>query len=167
MVLLQSQHTADIFQFLSQLFHDLKQSVHESTLWVCDHGVSQPFSLELQETETLLILKLHLHCSSRGLDLQITPETVLVRGERPDLLPSHNHAKTDSAARFQSLIPLPISTHPQSAIAELNGTTLTLTLMKSYEAQRTAKITVGDRGQWSSCVIAISTESVSASAEFN
>ncbi len=167
MVSLQSRHTADIFQFLSQLFHDLKQSVHESTLWVCDHGISQPFDLELQETGTLLILKLHLHCSSRGLDLQITPETVLVRGERLDLPPSHNHTKIDSATRFQSLVPLPLSVQPQSAIAEIDGTTLTLTLMKSYEAQRIAKITVGDRGQKLPYVMEISAKSALASAEFN
>lgn len=167
MVSLKSRHTADIFQFLFQLFHDLKQSVQELTLWVCDYGISQPFSLELQETGTLLILKLHFHHSRSSLDLKITPETVLVRGERLDLLTNQNHPESGSAARFQSLIPLPSPIQPQTAIAELNATTLTLILMKSYEAQRTAKITVSDLGQKLPYVMAISANPVSASAELN
>jgi hypothetical protein len=53
MVSLQSPHTLDIFQSLFRLFHDLKQDIYESTLWVCDRGISQPFSLDLQETGSL------------------------------------------------------------------------------------------------------------------
>lgn len=167
MVSLQSRHTLDIFQFLFPLFHNLKQKVYDSTLWVCDRGISQPFSLDLQETATLLILKIQFHHSAGSLDLQITPETVLVSGNRLDPLKEQNYSEPEfSTASFQSLIPLPSSIQPQTAIAELIGTTLTLTMMKSYEPQRTAKITVGDRAQPLPYAMAISAESVPALAEF-
>ena len=168
MVSLQSQPTLDIFQFLFPIFHNLKQKVYDSTLWVCDRGSSQPFSLDLQETGTLLILKIQFHHSGGSLDLQITPETVLVRGERLNPLEDQNYSESEfpAAAHFQSLIPLPSSIQPQTAIAELNGTTLTLTMMKSYKPQRTAKITVGDRAQPLPYAMAISTELVLTSTEF-
>ncbi len=167
MISLRSQPTLDIFQFLFPLFHDLKQKVYESTLWVCDRGISQPFSLDLQETATLLVLKIEFHHPRGSLDLQITPETVLVRGERLDPLEGQNYSESEfSAASFQSLIPLPSSIQPQTAIAELSGTTLTLTMMKSYEPQRTAKITVGDRAQPLPYAMPISAESVPTLAEF-
>ena len=147
MISLRSQPTLNIFQFLFPLFHNLKQKVYDSTLWVCDRGISQPFRL----------------------DLQITPETVLVKGERLDPLEYQNYSESEfpAAARFQSLIPLPSSIQPQNAIADLNGTTLTLTMMKSSEPQRTAKITVGDRAQPLLCAMAINAELVHALAEFN
>jgi len=86
-----------------------------------------------------------------------------VRGERLDPLEKQNYQEPEfPISRFQSLIPLPSSIQPQTAIAELVGTTLTLTLMKTYTSQRTAKITVGGRGQRLPYAIAISTES-----EFN
>ena len=168
MVLLQSPHTLDIFQSLFQLFHDLKKNIYESTLWVCERGISQPSSVDLQETGTLLILKIQLHHSKGNLELQITPETVLVKGERLTSIEAQNDSERESSAsRFQSLIPLPSSIQPQTAIAELSGTTLTLTMMKSYEAQRTAKITVGDRSQLLPYAMATSAKSAPASAEFN
>ncbi len=88
-----------------------------------------------------------------------------MRGERLDPLKAQSGSELESSARFQSLIPLPSSIQPQTAIAELNGTTLTM--MKSYQTQRTAKITVGDRAQRLPYTMAINAESVSASAEFN
>lgn len=168
MVSLQSSHTLDIFQSLFRLFHDLKQDIYESTLWICDRGISQPFSLDLQETGSLLILKIQFHHSRGSLDLQITPETVLVKSERLKSLEAQNYSQQEfPASRFQSLVPLPSSIQPQTAIAELSGTTLTLTLMKSYETQRTAKITVGDRGQRLPYAMAISAQSAPLSAQFN
>ena len=163
MVSSQSRYTLDIFQLLFQLFHNLKQTTYESTLWVCDSGVAQPFSIDLKETTTLLILKIQFRHSRDSLNLQITPETVLVRGERLDPLEKQNYQEPEfPISRFQSLIPLPSSIQPQTAIAELVGATLTLTLMKTYTSQRTAKITVGGRGQRLPYAMAISTES-----EFN
>jgi len=164
---LQSQQTAAVFQFLFRCFHDLKQSVYASTLWVCDSGMVQPFSLDLQETGTLLILHLQWHHSKSSLDLQISPETVLVRGDRLD----HHEAHTDAepalpAFRFQSLIPLPSAIQPQTAIAELSGTTLTLTMMKAHETPRTAKLTVGDRVQPLPYVMASSAAAVPVAAGF-
>jgi hypothetical protein len=166
MASLQSRHTLDIFQLLAQIFHDLKKNIYESTLWVGDGGISQPFTLDLQETRTLLILKIQFHHSKVRLDLQVTPETILVRGDRLSPLETQNFSEPEFlASRFQSLIPLPSSIQPRTAIAELNGTTLTLTMMKLYETPRTAKITVGDRSQPLPYAIAIS--SAAASAEFN
>jgi hypothetical protein len=114
-----------------------------------------------------LILKIQFHHFGGSLDLQITPETVLVRGDRLDPLEDQNDSETEfSAASFQSLIPLPSSIQPQTAIAELSDTTLTLTMMKSYEPQRTTKITVGDRAQPLPYAMAISAESLPVLAEF-
>jgi hypothetical protein len=121
----QSQHTLDVFQFLFRCFHDFKQSVYASTLWVCDSGIVQPLSLDLQESRTLLILHVQWHHRRGSLDLQFIPETILARGDRLD----PHAAQTDAgpllpAFRFQSLIPLPNFIQPQTAIAELSGTTL-------------------------------------------
>jgi HSP20 family molecular chaperone IbpA len=165
MTLLHSRPVLDILQFLAQTFQNLGQTC-ESTLWVCDSGVSQPFSLDLQETGTLLIVTVQFHHSRGSLDLHITPETVLVKGERLNPSDKQNHSELALlTSRFQSLIPLPKSIQPLTAIAELSGKTLTLTLMKSHEAQRTAKITVGERGQLLPYAMATSTES--ALAELN
>ena len=91
-----------------------------------------------------------------SLDLQVTPETVLVSGDRLDTLEAQTDSESAfSAARFQSLIPLPKAIQPQTAIAELGGTTLTLTLMKAAETQRTAKLTVGDRARLLPYVMAV------------
>ena len=148
MALLQSQQTSDVFQFFSQSLPYLKQKVYKSTLWVCDRGTSQPFSINLQETRTLVVMKIQLHQSRASLDLQITPEAVLVQGERLDPIEQQNGSEEAlPAGHFQSLIPLPSSIRPQTAVAELNGTTLTLTMIKSFETQQMVKITVGDRGQ--------------------
>ncbi len=167
MVSLQAPPTLDVFQLLLQPFQDFKPTVSASTLWVCDRGVVQPFSLDLQETGTLLILHVQLQQVKGSLDLQITPETVLVSGAR--LAPLE--AQTDSesalpATRFQSLIPLPKAIQPQTAIAELGGTTLTLTLMKAHERQRTAKLTVGDRAQPLPYVMAVNATTVPVLAAF-
>ena len=146
----------------------MKQNVCASTLWVCDHGIAQPFSLDLQETETLLILKIQFHHSRGSHDLQITPETVLVSGERLDPLEAQNYSQLEfPTSRFQSLIPLPSSIQPQTAIAELSDTTLTLTLMKAYETQQTAKLTVGDRAQLLPYATAVSTTAVPVAPELN
>jgi len=164
----QSRHTIDIFQSLFRLFHDLKQTAYTSTLWVCDQGLSQPFTLELQETKTLLILQIQFQHSRDVLNLQITPETVLVTGERLNPLDSQNYSVPDfPRSHFQSLIPLPRSIQPQTAIAQLSGSILTITLMKSYESQRSVKVTVGDRGQQLPYVIAPNTQSVPTLAELN
>ena len=168
MVSLQAQPPLDVFQLLLQRFYDLKQKVSESTLWICDRGIAQPLSLDLQETGSLLILQIQLQPFKGSLDLQITPETVLVSGERLDPL----EAQIDSnlaltATRFQSLIPLPSAIQPQTAIAELGGTTLTLTLMKAHEAQRTAKLTVGDRAQPLPYAMAVSATAVSVTVAFH
>ena len=166
MILSQPRYTLDIFQILFQAFHDLKRNTCESTLWVCDSGIPQPFDLDLQETRTLLILKIQFHHSRGSLDLQITPETILVKGDRLPPIETQNSSEPEfPASRFQSLIPLPSSIQPRTAIAELNGTTLMLTMMKSYEKQRAASIRVGDRNQPLPYAMAIS--SASASAEFN
>lgn len=168
MVSLQAQPTLDVFQLLLQHFHAFKQTVSASTLWVCDHGIAQPFSLDLQETGTLLILHVQLQQLKGSLDLQITPETVLVSGERLDPLEAQTDAEsTVPAARFQSLIPLPKAIQPQTAIAELGGTTLTLTLMKAHAAQRTAKLTVGDRTQRLPYVMAVDATTVPIAAAFH
>ena len=165
MISSQPRYTLDIFQILFQVFHDLKRNTCESTLWVCDDGISQPFDLDLQETKTLLILKIRFHHSRGSLDLQITPETILVKGDRLPPIETQNSSEPEfPASRFQSLIPLPSSIQPRTAIAELNGTTLMLTMMKSYEKQRAAKITVGERNQPLPYAMAIS---AAASAEFN
>ncbi|KAM3093847.1 hypothetical protein ACKFKF_28485 [Phormidesmis sp. 146-12] len=168
MVSQQSWQMIDIFQPLFRLFHNLKQTAYTSTLWVCDQGLSQPFRLELQETRTLLILQIQFQHSRNVLDLQITPETVLVTGDRLDPLDSQNYSVPDfPLSHFQSLIPLPRSIQPQTAIAQLTGTMLTLTLMKSHESQRTAKISVGDRGQPLPYVMATSAALVPTLAELN
>lgn len=168
MVFLQAQPTLALAQFLLQSFYDLTQNVCASTLWVCDHGVAQPISLDLEETETLLILKLQLHHVRGSLNLQITPETVLVSGERLDPLKVQTNAELAfDTARFQSLIPLPSSIEPQTAIAQLSDTTLTLTLMKTYKMQPTAKLTVGDRAQQLPYVVAVNATTVAALAEFH
>ncbi len=155
---LQLKPTLDIFQILLRLFNSLKQDVCASTLWVCHQGSTQPLVINLQETRSLLILQIQ---SVKGsLDLQITPETVLVSGDHP-VLPD---ADPDSLApRFHSLIPLPIAIQPQTAIAELNGATLVLTLMKSAQPQPTANLTVGYRSQPLPYAMAIS----AAAADFN
>jgi hypothetical protein len=148
---LQSTPTLDIFQTLLGLFNSLKQDICESTLWVCDRGSAQSLIINLQETRSLLILQVQ---SVKGsLNLQITPATVLISGRRPV---APDAAPDQLATYFHSLIPLPIAIQPQTAIVELNGSTLTLTMMKSAQPQPTVNLTVGYRSQPLPYVMAIS-----------
>jgi hypothetical protein len=159
-----------IFQALFQLFNDLKQDISTSTLWVCDGGGAQSFSINLQETETRLVLEIQ---PLRGkFELSVTPETVSVRGRHAVPARAPGPAQCSCAqefvkARFHSLIPLPVPILPQTSIAELSGTRLTLTMLKYGQPLPSIHIQLSEQGQLLLNATAVKSNSAAAKAQFN
>jgi hypothetical protein len=168
----QSTPMLAIFQVLFQLFNDLKQDISNSTLWVCDSGGAQSFSINLQETETRLVLE--IQPLSGKFELNVTPETVSVRGRHavPATAPVSSAAQCSCAqefveARFHSLIPLPVPILPQTSIAELSGTRLTLTMLKYGQPLPSVHIQLSEQGQLLLNATAVKSSSAAAKAQFN
>jgi hypothetical protein len=158
-------------QFLDQSFSGRELRLGEpnlgaAVLWVADRGTSQPLTISLEDTPTCLVLQIQF---LRGrFDLQVTPETVLVSAT-PPMLPDHypNSAGEFIEARFHSLIPLPIAIEPQTAIADLEGGTLTLTMIKSKHPPRAVTLTIPEPGQRLSHARGLKANSAAANAELN
>jgi hypothetical protein len=162
----QSPPILAIFQVLFKLFNDLKQDISTSTLWVCDGGGAQSFSINLQETETRLVLEIQ---PLRGkFELSVTPETVSVRGRHAVPAAAQcSCAQEFVEARFHSLIPLPVPILPQTSIAELSGTRLTLTMLKYDQPLPSIHIQLSEQGQLLLNATAVKSNSAAAKAQFN
>lgn len=125
-----------IHQQIQAALIGLIENSHHSTVWVSTNGSDLISEIKIQETNSNIILDIHLLEQITDLEVQISSETVVLRGQS-------DQDKVEgffSSGRVQNIIPLPISVHPETVHAELDYPMLTLTLPKSgqIDRQRTA-----------------------------
>ena len=136
------QTLSSLQQHLYQQLYDLSQHCYESTLWIGNCGVTEILSVQVLETEAEIVLQAEIpNAVAESLDIQVTSETVCVRGEWQEVAEMRNWFELEfHPRRFQSIIPLPGLIQPHAAIAELNNGTLTLTLQKSWQTRRQVRV---------------------------
>lgn len=128
-----SQILGILHQQIQQLLKELLRNSNESTVWVGSMGSTHVSDLEIEETNTDIILNARIPgIQAESLEVEVTQETVVIRGER-------EQAEVEGyfgAGRFQNIIPFPSPTHPEAVRAELKGDILTLMLPKLGTTQR-------------------------------
>ena len=118
----------NVNQDLAGSFSGWPAGCQQSTLGIAQTEETPIADIKIQEKDMTLILKVHISdIHLVKLNLQITPETVLIKskateaaGVEGDFLPSG----------FQSLIPLPHRVHPETYGNEIHSDGLTLQLAK-------------------------------------
>ncbi|MEG4967135.1 hypothetical protein QUB11_10805 [Microcoleus sp. B6-A1] len=84
--------------------------------------------IKIQEKKLTLILKVHIpDIHLVKLNLQITPETVLIQGQHTEAVGVEGYLLP---SRFQSLLPLPHRVHPEIYGTEIHSDGLTIQLAK-------------------------------------
>ena len=131
-------------QYLFQLIQELNQSHYESTLWVGDGGSTWIPGIQVWETKTEVIVRAKIpHLMVANLDIQLTPETLLLQGEQGAPREKQDYVDFEFCpGHFRSLIPLPALVQPDGAIAQFNNDFLTLTLRKSWREPQRVKLNV-------------------------
>ncbi|WP_310423684.1 Hsp20/alpha crystallin family protein [Chamaesiphon sp. VAR_48_metabat_135_sub] len=124
-------------QQIDRLFEDLTRE--QPQLALCSsNGTPWMPAIELQETETALVLKAQLPGIEPGeLDIQVSENAVFLSGEHQE------HHKTSAKGLFRSefhygqfkrVIPLPTSIHREQVTAAMVAGLLTLTMPKATPA---------------------------------
>lgn len=125
-------------QQIDRLFEDLTRE--QPQLALCSSNGETPWmpAIELQETETALLLKAQLPgIEPSELDIQVSENAVFLSGEHQE------HHKTSEKGLFRSefhygqfkrVIPLPTSIHREQVTAAMVSGLLTLTMPKATPA---------------------------------
>lgn len=125
---------AQLSQSMEELLAYFSQKFQQFTIWVGSDESSCIRRIHLKETKDEIILQLQIpDVTVADLDVQVTQETLLIRGKYNQNLSVEGYFSPGS---FQSLIPLPQSVHPETVWANLKGEVLTLRLLKQGEIQR-------------------------------
>ncbi|MEG4218249.1 hypothetical protein QUA27_23705 [Microcoleus sp. Pol14C6] len=118
----------DINQDLAGSFSGLPAGCQQSTLWIAHTEETPIAGINIQEKDITLILKVHISdIHLVKLNLQITPETVLIQGQPTEAAGVEGYFLPN---RFQSLIPLPHRVHPEIYGTEIHSDGLTIQLAK-------------------------------------
>lgn len=127
-----------LYQEIYRLVHDLLATSCQSTLWLIESGTTGIRAIELQKTDTEIVLKAEISdVAVDTLEIQINPESVLIRGEQTETAEVQGYFNSKFyLGRFQSLIPLPAPVRPETVRANLEEGFLTLTLQKSKDAPK-------------------------------
>lgn len=123
----------DLSQLFQHSFASLLKECQQSTLWIGNTGETAIAAITIQETQTEAVLKAHIpEVQTATLDVQVSQETVLIQGQWSK---SREVEGFFRPSRFQSLIPLPYSVHPETVRAELEQDVLTIRFPKQGEIQ--------------------------------
>ena len=115
-------------QDLAGSFSGLPSGCQQSTLWIAHTGETPIANIKIQEKDMTLILKVHIsEIHLVKLNLQITPETVLIQGQPTEATGVEGYFLPTG---FQSLIPLPHRVHPEIYETEIHSDCLTIQLAK-------------------------------------
>jgi HSP20 family molecular chaperone IbpA len=115
-------------QDLAGSFSGLPTGCQQSTLWIAHTGETPIADLKIQEKDMTLILKVQISdIHLVKLNLQITPETVLIQGQPTEPAGVEGYFLPSG---FQSLIPLPHRVHPEIYETEIHSDRLTIQLAK-------------------------------------
>ena len=118
----------DVNQDLAGSFSGLPTGCQQSTLWIAHTEETPIADIKIQEKDMTLILKVHISdIHLIKLNLQITPETVLIQGQPTEAAGIEGYFFPSG---FQSLIPLPHRVHPEFYVTEIHQDSLTIQLAK-------------------------------------
>jgi len=121
----------DVNQDLAGSFSGLPNGCQQSTLWIAHTGETPIADIKIQEKDMTLILKVHISdIHLIKLNLQITPETVLIQGQPTEAAGVEGYFLPSG---FQSLIPLPHRVHPEIYETEIHSDRLTIQLAKELK----------------------------------
>ncbi len=128
------QARTSINNYLQDLSPNLLNSSKQLTFWM-GHVQEDPIvNITMNETETDFVLKIcmyDLHLVK--LDLQITPETILIKGQPTEAAGVEGYFRPSG---FESLVPLPHPVQPETSLAEVRPDGLILQLPKQLENQQ-------------------------------
>ena len=115
-------------QELAGSFSGLPTGCQQSTLWIANTEETPIADIKIQEKGGTLILKVQISdIHLVKLNLQITPETVLIEGQPTEATGIEGYFFPSG---FQSLIPLPHRVHPEIYETEIHSDRLTIQLAK-------------------------------------
>ena len=118
----------DVNQDLAGSFSGLPTGCQQSTLWIAHTEETPIAGIKIQEKGVTLILKVDISdIHLVKLNLQITPETVLIQGQPTEATGIEGYFIPSG---FQSLIPLPHRVHPEFYVTEVHQDSLTIQLAK-------------------------------------
>ncbi len=134
-------------QQIDRLFDDI---LHEQPQLGIFSKISEPPwspAIELQETETELLLKAQLPgINPEELDIQISENAVFLSGEHKEQQKNDDQGIFRSEfhyGRFKRVIPLPVAIQREQAKAEMTAGLLTLTMLKATSASpNLVKVTI-------------------------
>lgn len=120
-----------LYQSIQEIFANAP-FIEESTVWVGNSGSDWISDITIRETDTEMILQIHLPSEFANLKVQVSPETVLIQGK-----PTGSDVEGYfNSGHVQNLIPLPIAVHPEVVQAKIQNDILTLVLPKSGKIQQ-------------------------------
>ncbi|MGB8702036.1 MAG: Hsp20/alpha crystallin family protein [Thermosynechococcaceae cyanobacterium] len=124
---------AETCQSVEQCLNQASLEHSSSTLWVGGEASGDISAVTVQETEQLIVLTARIpHVAAADLEIQITPETVSIEGERIERVDIEGYCSFQfCSGRFKNVIPLPHRVYPDLLHAELVDGVLTLHLSKS------------------------------------
>ena len=115
-------------QDLAGSFSGLPTGSQQSTLWIAHTEETPIADIKILEKDVTLILKVDISdLNLVKLNLQITPETVLIQGQPTEAAEVEGYFLPSG---FQSLIPLPHRVHPEFYVTEIHQDSLTIQLAK-------------------------------------
>ena len=118
----------DVNQDLAGSFSGLPTGCQQSTLWIAHTEETPIAGIKILEKDVTLILKVQISdIHLVKLNLQITPETVLIQGQPTEAAGVEGYFLPSG---FQSLIPLPHRVHPEFYVTEVHQDSLTIQLAK-------------------------------------
>ncbi|MEG4856710.1 hypothetical protein QUB75_11235 [Microcoleus sp. K1-B6] len=119
----------DVNQDLGGSFSGLPTACQQCTLGIA-HTEEKPIAgIKIQEKDVTLILKVDISdIHLVKLNLQITPETVLIQGQPTEVAGVEGYFLPSG---FQTLIPLPHRVHPEIYGTEIHQDGLTIQLAKA------------------------------------
>jgi len=115
-------------QDLAGSFSGLPTGCQQSTLWIAHTEETPIAGIKILEKDVTLILKVDISdLNLVKLNLQITPETVLIQGQPTEAAGVEGYFLPSG---FQSLIPLPHRVHPEFYVTEIHQDSLTIQVAK-------------------------------------
>ncbi|MEG5047501.1 hypothetical protein [Microcoleus sp. B4-C1] len=124
----------DINQDLADSFSGLPTACQQSTLGIAHTEETPIAGIKVQEKDATLIVKVHISdIHLVKLNLQITPETVLIQGQPTESAVVEGYFLPSG---FQSLIPLPHRVHPEIYATEIDQDGLILQIAKELRVEQ-------------------------------
>ena len=124
----------DVNQDLAGSFSGWPTGCQQSTLGIAQTEETPIAGITIQEKDMTLILKVHISdIHLVKLNLQITPETVLIQGKPTEAAGVEGYFLPSG---FQSLIPLPHRVHPEIYGTEIHSDGLTIQLAKELRVEQ-------------------------------